>query len=461
MFGRPLSIAAHHFDTQLPSYCDPELDSTGRLYLPNIALFRLAVILGDIMDDAVSVRPVPYESVQANDRALTQWMDTLPPELDLDEYRVARNLASTNQVIRRLGVQSVIVRSSYHHIRFTLHRPYASATSIINPGSPSSAKGPSLDPAKTAQSLEIAVGAADKLITMVGQSRPDFHTNSSQAVPGHMNWGPFHCFSAAMFFSFQLIANPDQPGASLFRANIGKAITTLQHSRGSALADKCFDILQALAPLYSVEFHLDGPEIRARKRAMVLSTVRKLAFPYHDSHYPRTLPDSPSLRSPANSSSVSPPMALMSTLPVQHQPVQYDSPGQLHNLPPMSSIRTPTQLPSSAPYNQNQIHNPMPSLSDSPHSHSHQAQLSSDVMPHTSISSAPGSSPSYPPYHLAQNPQPQMYNDNPRYTPYLHPMDDPGMWGASVGFGQGEWAQFLHVMQRPDVTGPPGRHPGA
>ncbi|KAJ3485607.1 hypothetical protein NLJ89_g11886 [Agrocybe chaxingu] len=177
MFGRPISIASHHFDTQLPSYCDPSLDKTGRLYLPNIALFRLAFILGDIMDDAVSVRPVPYENVQANDRALTQWMDNLPEELDLDEYRVARSLASTNVAVRRLGVQSVIIRTSYYHIRFTLHRPYASAST----SSPASSKSPATDSAKSAQSLEIAVGAADKLITMVGQSRPDFLANSSLA----------------------------------------------------------------------------------------------------------------------------------------------------------------------------------------------------------------------------------------------------------------------------------------
>jgi hypothetical protein len=127
MFGRPITIASHHFDTQLPSYCDPAIDKNGRLYLPNIALFKLAFILGDIMDDAVSVRPVPYESVLANDRALAQWMDNLPTELDLDEFRVARSLASSNAAQRRLGVQSVIIRTSYYHIRFTLHRPYASS----------------------------------------------------------------------------------------------------------------------------------------------------------------------------------------------------------------------------------------------------------------------------------------------------------------------------------------------
>ena len=61
LFGRPLSIASHHFDTRMPSYVDPKVDSTGRMFLPNLHLFQLAYILGGIVDDAVSIRPVPYE----------------------------------------------------------------------------------------------------------------------------------------------------------------------------------------------------------------------------------------------------------------------------------------------------------------------------------------------------------------------------------------------------------------
>lgn len=68
MFGRPLAIASNHYNTRLPSFCDPALDKAGRLYLPNIALFKLAYVLGDIMDDAVSFRPVPYSSIQNNDK---------------------------------------------------------------------------------------------------------------------------------------------------------------------------------------------------------------------------------------------------------------------------------------------------------------------------------------------------------------------------------------------------------
>ncbi|KAH9894157.1 hypothetical protein C8Q73DRAFT_506017 [Cubamyces lactineus] len=270
MFGRPLAIASHHFNTQLPSYCDPALDKSGRLYLPNIALFRLAYILGDIMDDAVSFRAVQYASVQDKDKLLTDWYESLPPELDLDEFRIARSLASPITAVRRVGVQSVIIRTAYHHIRFTLHRPYA----------------------KVPESLEIAVSAASQLIALVGQTRPDFLSNSALAVPGHMNWGPFHVFSAAMFFSFQLIARPDQPAASLFRENIRKALASLEQSRWMPVADKALTILQALAPLYSDDFLELSREERECTKARVLSLVRTLAFPYQDAPYSRSA-DSP------------------------------------------------------------------------------------------------------------------------------------------------------------------------
>ncbi|KAF8914142.1 fungal-specific transcription factor domain-containing protein [Gymnopilus junonius] len=427
-FGRPLTIASHHFDTQLPSYCDPELDRSGRLYLPNIALFKLAFILGDIVDDAVSVRAVPYESVQQNDRALTQWMESLPPELDMDEFKVARSLASSDVAVRRLGVQSVIIRTSYYHIRFTLHRPYASANNSTS-NSTKTTKTPAIDPAKSAQSLEIAVSAADKLITMVGQSRPDFLANSSLAVPGHMNWAPFHCFSAAMFFSFQLIANPDQPGAGLFRGSIQKAISTLEQERGIAVADKALDILQALAPLYSPDFPLESSESREKKRAHVLGTVRKLAFPYHDSHDPRRFGDSPSTRgnmsSPANSSSVSPPLQPMSTLPTSHP---YDP---VHSLPRLSGTVVYTQSQSLSQNAQN---------------------LQSPQNAHPVVGGV-GQISNYQGYVVS--PHQQVYPDPGRYSTYVQPVDD-SMWGAAVGFGHAEWSQFLDST-RSDIP-PANRH---
>ncbi|EGO01553.1 hypothetical protein SERLA73DRAFT_158828 [Serpula lacrymans var. lacrymans S7.3] len=463
MFGRPITIASHHYDTLLPAQ-----NESSRLYLPNIALFRLAHILGDIMDNAVSLRPVPYEAVQANDRALTQWIDTLPNELNLDEFRIARSLASPDSSARRLGVQSVIIRTSFYHIRFTLHRPYASAPPpSISPSKPTDSSSAT----RQAMSLETAVGAADKLITLVGQARPDFLANVSLAVPGHMNWGPFHVFSAAMFFSFQLIANPDQPGASLFRANIRKAISTLDLSRTAPLADKAFDILQALAPLYSAEFQDEPREEREKKKAKVLGMVKTLAFPYHDGpKYPRSLGDSPSAgvyaSSPATSNSVSPPgMGTMTGLP-QGQPGSQEfvnvtsqpppsgmqrqhgpSPGSIHMrpAPAQSSSSLATYAAQSA---HAQPHPPPPHMQASgmaaphPHSHSHPPPHSQSMPPpphpasmHSgSVSASPPSHPSYPQPSQAQ--AQQMYGDPTRY-PYMYPSEDEAMWGPALS--QAEW----------------------
>jgi len=269
MFGRPISIASHHFDTQLPSSGDPEVDPSGRLYDANIHLFRLAFILGDIMDDAVSLRPVPYESVLTKDRVLQEWWDALPMELEMDDYSLVSFLASPITSKRRIGVQSVNVRATFLHIRFTMHRPYASLAHS--------------ETSKYAMSLEIAVNAADNLIALTAHARPEMLTHAALAVPGHMTFGPLHGFSAAMFFCFQIINNPEQPGVRLHRANVLRAITTLESCRGMDLAEKALDILRALGPLYTEAFLSDTPSTREHKKQAALPSVRKLQFPYLDS----------------------------------------------------------------------------------------------------------------------------------------------------------------------------------
>jgi hypothetical protein len=443
MFGRPLAFASHHFDTQLPSFCDPAIDKTGRIYVPNIALFRLAFILGDIVDDALSVRPVPYENVQANDRALTQWMENLPAELDLDEYRVARSLASPNIAVRRFGVQSIIIRTSYYHIRFTLHRPYASA-SINN--NAATGKSSNIDANKTAQSLEIAVSAAEKLITMVGQSRPDILANASLAVPAHMNWGPFHCFSAAMFFSFQLIASPDQPGAGLFRASIRKAMSTLEQCRGSAVADKASNILHDLAPLYSPDFPHESLDNREKTKTQIFSHIRKLAFPYYDSRSGRRTHESPNGRgtveSPTNSTSVSPPLDCINGLP---PPQSFDA-VQAYNI---STMRSPTNMYPPGQLGTGHMH-PL----DSPHS---QNGMVPGVIPHQPPTmSAVDAAYQGQAYGMPVQPT----YDSRGYNQYhMHAVDETAMWGAAVGFGHGEWTQILDGL-RPEipVTSMPNNH---
>ncbi|KAF8656412.1 hypothetical protein AX16_002556 [Volvariella volvacea WC 439] len=503
MFGRPLVIASHHFDTQLPSYCDPEIDKTGRLYLPNIALFRLAFILGDIMDDAVSVRPVPYESVLANDRALTQWMDNLPPELDLDEYRVARSLASPNIAQRRLGVQSMIVRTSYYHIRFTLHRPYASASHphlLSRSKDASSSDPPSsspTEPPKTAQSLEIAVSAADKLIQMTSSDFIGPPGTSTHAIPGHMNWGPFHSFSAAMFFSFQLIAHPDQPGASLFRSCIRKAMETIERARGTPVADKAMDILRALEPLYEDGFGRLGEEERKRVRGRVLGVVRKLAFPYSDRRHGRASGSGSgsghssvgggggggagagmgggygvgqgygyglgfgfgSESSPGSVNSVSPPLGAMSSL----SPGSYEylasqgGMGAVQGLVPSTTSGAGSGTDSSPPGYESAAYGV--SQPPHPHAHAHAHSQAGRIAQHQHQHRHQHQHP--------HQPQPQVLYTDPgiRYAQYMRSsgggggggvggveLDGAQMWGAAIGFGHGEWNQFLDGL-RPSPGG--------
>lgn len=509
MFGRPISISSHHFDTQLPEPHDPvHHPDEPRIYIPNLHLFRLAYILGDIMDSAVSMRAVAYETVQAHDRALLQWVDTLPPELDLDEFKVARSLASPDTVTRRLGVQSVIIRTSYFHIRFTLHRPYASAPSPkARDKQASSSKDKDIRRERNVISLDIAVGAADKLITLVGQARPDFLANVSLAVPGHMNWGPFHVFSSAMFFSFQLISNPDQPGASLFRANIQKALTTLELSRDTPVADKALHILRALAPLYSQDFANEDEQERERLKSHVLSLVKTLAFPYHDSpKYPRVnAVDSPSapgyVSSPATGNSGSPQggnaqprgsgdygtgsgkvtgtsSSLVGYAGVQASPVQsMPTPGIVAG-PSTSSPLTYSVAPTQSSQSQSQLYPDTPRATYTVESPRHAfgdtarspGTVSGNPYPDTRPTTSfpePYSRPSYPepassrnfvdptrPSYPDSSRQPYMSGDPAlgRY-PYSYPTatEEETMWGASLS--QAEWTRFLDVMQHPRHTG--------
>ena len=447
----------------MPSHINTEIDPNGRLFLPNLHLFRLAFILGNIVDDAVSIRPVPYERVQERDRELLQWMEDLPKELDLDEYRLARSLASPLPEVMRVGVQSIILRTSYYHIRFTLHRPYAAAAHDVQRRA-SKKKGNSLMSEHMSQSLDTAVNAADRLIQLVGQARPDLLANSSLAVPGHMHWGPFHCFSAAMFFSFQLIANPEQPGANLFRANIRRVLEILRMSSGVAIADKAMDMLTALAPLYETSPSGETPEQGEYKKKQVLARVKGFAFPYHDSPaYPRSHVDSPSRRaalgSPLHSSSVTPPTSTQAMPPMPQGGAPSPS-AQLH-LPGnvTDSLHTPVDNQASPTHNhapsyaQAAPHVQQAVRSGTPHNMSAMHYSSSGVPQPPQFGSG-GAVPHYvPQLQQPRPPHPPYAVQPPEYgeAAYVHGAND-SMWGASVGFGQGEWVRFLDVMERPDTT---------
>ncbi|GBE79222.1 hypothetical protein SCP_0204190 [Sparassis crispa] len=399
MFGRPTMIAAHHYNTAYP-------DCTYHGPFP-AAFFGLAAVVGEIMNDAVSFRSVPYSTVLEQDKLLTRWYDHLPAELDLDDYAMARSLTSPVMAVQRLAVQSIIVRTAYYHFRFTVHRPYA---------------------ALVAESREIAVSSASQLIGLISL----FLSNRAVTIYGHFTWQPFHAFSAAMFFSFQLITRPDQPAAYIFKDNIRKAMDALQHCRWLAVADKALTILEALAPLYSAELLTYTPEERKRRKAQVLRLVRTLAFPYQNAPG-EPVASSPSMRHPSRSTSAtrSPPQQVSSPL---HE--------HGHTQVPVSSVRwnpSRPELSPAKPYAQQQQQTPPQHLSQPQHI------------------AYVGASPALPPIaytspHIDGMHQmpPQAQGASAVDATYMHPADDSAMWGASIGFGMGEWTQFIDAVHRPE-----------
>lgn len=269
LFGRPVSIPNSHFDTMFPmeDVTDPSVGVSTNPSLPYLHQFKLTMILGDVMADATSCRAVSYDRILAHDKELESWFRHLPHDLAADDYRLASLLSSQTLSARRLGVQSLCIRSLGYHVKFTLHRPFTTPQIRRD--------------ARTAASYDASIVAADKLIHLLTASRPDFMSNPLLAVPGHISWGPFHLFAAAIHFCFLLIWKPDQPGTAMFRSNIQRVITALEGLRiDIPVADQALRVLQTLAPLYN-----DGSmrKVDEKQRDSCLSLVRRLAFPCHDS----------------------------------------------------------------------------------------------------------------------------------------------------------------------------------
>lgn len=293
LFGRPLAIANHHFDTQFPmeDVQDTTATAAANPLLPYLHNYRLAIAIGNMMDDILSIRPIPYDRVLEHDRALEAWHDGLPPDMLHNDYQLSRSLSpAATLASSRLAVQSLCMRAQLFHVRLTLHRPFATPHA-------------SRDPATT-KSFEVAVNSASRLIQMLSQARPEFFSNPRLATPGFINWGPMHAFAAAIFFSFQLVWQPDQPGAALFRADIQRVISMLEDSAGVPLANKAYKVLLALSPLYD-------PRADDKQRQECISAVRRLAHPALDS--PATL--NRNTTDPSPSSSISP-AALPMTVPL-------------------------------------------------------------------------------------------------------------------------------------------------
>ncbi|KZT55333.1 hypothetical protein CALCODRAFT_556496 [Calocera cornea HHB12733] len=304
LVGRPLAIANHHFDTLLPDGSDAfdSAPNNSGPYASHCQYFRLCVILGDILDSALSVKKVEYKKIMEHDQALDAWSEGLPGECRAGPGPITALLSSTRLGDRRSGMQALHLNSAMWHIQFTLHRPYtipvSSARGSLPPTTPEALK-----------SYDKAMHASDMLIDYicmtlehVEMESKSGHNNmgvvaSPLSVPGHLEWYPYHIFHAAMFYSFQLIWQSSAPyseqreeKAKVMRHDIRRTIIALEHLAPSVrIAQKALNILRALAPLYE-EVCVDNFEGECEmKMSAQLEFVRRLAFPWqHGTNSPPT-----------------------------------------------------------------------------------------------------------------------------------------------------------------------------
>jgi hypothetical protein len=390
MFGRPLSLPPHHFNTKFPSPRVPDLDPTGRFLSGSIALFRLSFILGEILGDAVSLRPVSYDSTLAKDRLLIDWLNSLPEELSPNEDRILRNLTSPVTAARRLGIQVVALMSTFYHMRFTLHRPHVRRSSDTS-----------------GRSLDIAVSCAEKLMSLAEKTGPevvDFNTGvDSRSAPRmyrHLNWRPLHVFSAAMFFTFQLIQTPTPPDASRYKSCINRSLRVLnsERSHNMDVAQKAINVLLTLAPLYSTGYLSLDTNGRQQEKAVILSTVKTIAFPYMSPPFHPTdlyvdITTSPRLHQNEGGASYG------------RVPLSRDVGDQPYSSPPpymaVSSMRTHSDAGSHAPQ------------------------------------FAPGPAHQWSPYEVSSSPGKNMVSG----------LSEGSIWGGAVGFAESEWLMFMQGLQ--------------
>lgn len=245
-----------------------------------------------------------------------------------------------------------------------------------------------------------------------------------------------------MFFVFQLIADPSQPGANLFRSNIQKALNVLNQSRDTPHVPKSLHVLNTLKPLYDAEFGRLGVEERERLKGRVLSRVRGLAFPYHD--WTQQQQEEHSRRDEGSSEGdIQDTSTLDSSLRVQtpissirDSLVENGRGGETWNQVkdrndlPSSSTTTRTVLRTT--HNDNQyVFDPRSLVGPSPQ---------------TTFSSAPfGAAQTQHLYSLGGEDQMDWSTGGGGEGGM---MDDAEMdFGMSLGFGEGEWISFLEMMQ--------------
>ncbi|KAI0059896.1 hypothetical protein BV25DRAFT_1993355 [Artomyces pyxidatus] len=443
VFGRPLTLSSQHFDTQFPSTGDMTGDKTPRVFTAHLALFRLGHLIGEFMDDATSLRPVPYGNILDMDRLLQQWLDGLPTELNLDDLSLIRSIVSPITSIRKLGVQSLFLRATFLHVRFALHKAHASG----------SLRG---DSPEMSTSMNIAIDAADKLMTLVLHVRPESLGGVAVGVLTHLSAFPFHMFSAAMFLAFLVADNPDKAAFQPFRASVARAVAGLARLKGRAFADKGLAVLQALDPLYSESFLHDSLQERARKRGDALLRVQAIALPSRgpggdasDVVYDASMSSSPASSGPWDQNMMQPqeppgaaplPSSMSPSLPWASVGIR----NVLNPYAPRKRMRSQSDIPQTASYSapptpQTELTSSfiVPSSTNA-HNTWRRPSNATVALAHTYSTHAPSTSHQ----HLTS-----FVQEEAEGTYKIASADKESLWGASIGFDKGELGQFFEDME--------------
>ncbi|VDC03173.1 unnamed protein product [Peniophora sp. CBMAI 1063] len=243
MHGRPLAYSPDHYDTAFPQHLSDNAmlkriyahglpvdvrsvtDDIGkRTYETFIAQFRLCKALGKITRDALSQSAVPYSKLRAHDAELESLLDS-PPAQSLPLWQIANCLKSTVMGLCRQGVQTLVLRMAILHVRFTLHRPYASGrpkratvVSFAVPENSNSGDRSEVeeDAEQHATSLARAIAASRDVIELGSVATGSIALRAEWSLYAHLSWMPIQVYSAALFLVFAVaMSSPLDPAGSV------------------------------------------------------------------------------------------------------------------------------------------------------------------------------------------------------------------------------------------------------
>lgn len=421
MFGRPYAVSSRHFDTSLPVAYNTVDDKSSPVYTVHILLFRLAYLMGELMD-ATSLRSAPYGTILDHDRLLQEWLESLPADIVMDDVTLSQSITAPLAATRRTGVQGAALRLAFLHARFALHRAHAGSTGVLCGETP-----------EMATSMALAVDAASALLTTGAQLHPTSLGPHAANVVAHLSSLPQHVCAAAVFLTLLISENPTRIDFQHLRSSVAHAAADLTRFVGRPFADKALNVLRALEPAYAEPPVQDDEKAQALRTANALARARAVVFLAQQPYTPVMSPQ-PGWQP---ESSVSPGEVLSSpVVDIAHSPQILWAPGR--NTPPhpprkRARLQGPTSLMStsfSAP--------PTP-----------KGDLSSFIMSPTQHHTKP---------HIHQQ-ELQGHTGGPQNTqsaPVLNFEQSSGlpafkvpnttqdsMWSTSIGFEKGELGQFF------------------